>query len=44
MNYPTKPVRIIMGFPAGSTADVLARPLTQRLTETLGQQLMVDKR
>jgi tripartite-type tricarboxylate transporter receptor subunit TctC len=43
-NYPVKPVRIIMGFPAGSTVDVLVRPLAQRLTETLGQQFIVDNR
>jgi len=43
-NYPLKPVRIIMGFPAGSTVDVLMRPLAQRLTESLGQQFVVDNR
>src|ERR1043165_5158163 len=43
-NYPVKPVRILMGFPAGSTVDVLVRPLAQRLTETLGQQFIVDNR
>jgi tripartite-type tricarboxylate transporter receptor subunit TctC len=43
-NYPVKPVRIIMGFPAGSTVDVLVRPLAQRLTESLGQQFIVDNR
>ena len=43
-NYPVKPVRILMGFPAGSTVDVLIRPLAQRLTETFGQQFVVDNR
>ena len=43
-NYPAKPVRILMGFPAGSTVDVLVRPLAQRLTETFGQQFVVDNR
>ena len=42
--YPSKPVRIIMGFPAGSTVDVLVRPLAQHLTQTLGQQFIVDNR
>src|SRR3954468_3808189 len=42
--YPVKPVRILMGFPAGSTVDVLIRPLAQRLTETFGQQFVVDNR
>ena len=43
-NYPAKPVRILMGFPAGSTVDVLVRPLAQKLTETFGQQFIVDNR
>ena len=43
-NYPVRPVRIIMGFPAGSTVDVLVRPLAQRLTESLGQQFIADNR
>ena len=42
--YPSKPVRIIMGFPAGSTVDVLVRPLAQHLTQTFGQQFIVDNR
>src|SRR3954463_13644164 len=42
--YPGKPVRILMGFPAGSTVDVLIRPLAQRLSESLGQQFVVDNR
>ena len=42
--YPAKPVRIIMGFPAGSTVDVLVRPLAQRLTDALGQSFIVDNR
>src|SRR3954467_12869523 len=43
-SYPAKPVRILMGFPAGSTVDVLIRPLAQRLTEALGQQFIIDNR
>ncbi len=42
--YPSKPVRILMGFPAGSTVDVLVRPLAQKLSETFGQQFVVDNR
>lgn len=42
--YPSKPVRILMGFPAGSTVDVLIRPLAQKLTESFGQQFVVDNR
>src|SRR6516164_5835371 len=35
--YPTRPVRIIIGFPAGTTADIIARLLGQWLSERLGQ-------
>src|SRR5882757_669898 len=43
-DYPTKPVRIIIGFGPGSTADVLARIVGQRLGKTLGQQIVVENR
>ena len=43
-SYPAKPVRLVLGFPAGTTVDVLARPLAARLTEALGQQVIVDNR
>lgn len=42
--YPAKPVRFIVPFPPGGTADVLARHLAQRLSEGLGQQFVVDNR
>jgi tripartite-type tricarboxylate transporter receptor subunit TctC len=42
--YPTKPIRILIGFPAGSTVDILARPIAQRMSQVLGQQLLVDNR
>jgi tripartite-type tricarboxylate transporter receptor subunit TctC len=42
--YPTRPIHIIIGFGAGSTADVLARILGQRLSKTLGQQIVVENR
>jgi len=42
--YPTRPLRIIVGFPAGSTADTVARLLGNKLAEQLGQQVIVDSR
>ena len=43
-NWPTKPVKLINGFPAGGGADILARLVAERLTEALGQQVIVDNR
>src|SRR5258706_13375421 len=43
-NYPVKPVRVIVSFPAGSGADIVARTITPRLTEVFGQQFVVDNR
>jgi tripartite-type tricarboxylate transporter receptor subunit TctC len=44
-DYPTRPVRIIVGFPAGGSAtDIAARLISQSLSERLGQQFIVDNR
>ena len=43
-SYPTHPVRIIVGYPAGGPIDILARLLTPGLTEAFGQQFIVDNR
>jgi tripartite-type tricarboxylate transporter receptor subunit TctC len=43
-SYPTRPVRIIVGFPAGGTTDMAARLLGQWLSERLGQQFIVENR
>lgn len=42
--YPSRPIRIIVGFPPGSGTDILARFVGGKLTERLGQQLVVDNR
>jgi hypothetical protein len=42
--YPTRPVRIIVPFPAGGTADILARLTGQWLLERLGQQFIIENR
>lgn len=42
--YPSRPVRLIVPFSAGGAADVPGRILTQRLSESLGQQVIVDNR
>ena len=43
-DYPLKPVRIIVGFPAGSGTDMLARFIGGKLTERVKQQIVVDNR
>ena len=43
-NYPFKTVRMVVPYPPGGGTDIVARPLAQRLTESLGQQVIVDNR
>ncbi len=42
--YPNRPIRLIVGFPAGSTDDYNARVIGPKLTERLGQPVIVDNR
>jgi tripartite-type tricarboxylate transporter receptor subunit TctC len=42
--YPTRPVRLIVGVPAGATNDLVARLIGQYLSERLGQQFIVENR
>jgi tripartite-type tricarboxylate transporter receptor subunit TctC len=42
--FPSKPVRIIVAFPPGGGTDIVARLLVPRLTESWGQQVIVDNR
>ncbi len=43
-SYPARPVRIIVGFPAGTSSDITARLIAQWLSERLGQQFIVENR
>jgi len=43
-NYPAHPVRIVVGFAAGSTSDILARLIGQWLSQRLGQQFVIENR
>ena len=42
--YPTRPVRIVVGFPAGFAADAVARLIAQSLSESFRQQFVVENR
>jgi tripartite-type tricarboxylate transporter receptor subunit TctC len=44
MTYPNRPIRLIVGFPAGTTDDFNARVLGGKLTEKFGQTVVVDNR
>src|SRR4029450_10744769 len=42
--YPTRPVRLVVGFPPGGVADLYARLIGQRLSERLGQAFIIENR
>ena len=42
--YPQKPIRVVVTFPPGGSADAMIRILSPRLNEKLGQQLVVENR
>src|SRR4030088_1446030 len=44
LDYPTRPVRWVVGYPPGGATDILARLLAQRLSEKLGQQFVIENK
>lgn len=43
-NYPDKAIKIVVGFPPGTTGDLIARVMAPKLSEGLGQQVVVENR
>lgn len=43
-DYPVRPIRFIVPFPPGGSVDITARVVGQRLSETFGQQVVIDNR
>jgi tripartite-type tricarboxylate transporter receptor subunit TctC len=44
MPWPTQPLKILFGFPAGSTPDLAARAISDALSRNLGQPVVVENR
>ena len=43
-DYPSRPIRLVVGFPPGSSGDLLSRAVTARMSQTVGQQMVVENR
>jgi tripartite-type tricarboxylate transporter receptor subunit TctC len=43
-SFPSKPIRVLVPFPAGGTTDIVARLVGQRMSETMGQPVLVESR
>jgi tripartite-type tricarboxylate transporter receptor subunit TctC len=44
LDYPTRPVRFVVGYPPGGATDILARLVGQKLSETTGQQFVIENK
>ena len=44
LDYPTRPVRFVVGYPPGGATDILARLIGQRLSDRLGQQFVIENK
>jgi tripartite-type tricarboxylate transporter receptor subunit TctC len=44
LDYPTHPVRFVVGYPAGGSTDIIARLIGQRLSDRLGQQFVIENK
>jgi len=44
LDYPTRPIRWVVGYPAGGSTDIIARLIGQRLSERLGQQFVIENK
>jgi tripartite-type tricarboxylate transporter receptor subunit TctC len=44
LDYPTRAVRFVVGYPAGGSTDIIARLIGQRLSERLGQQFVIENK
>jgi hypothetical protein len=43
-DYPVRPVRMVVGFGPGAVADVIARAMAARMSDKLGQQIVIENR
>lgn len=43
-SFPGRPIRLVVGFPPGGGSDLVARPIAQRMSEALGQPVLVENR
>jgi len=42
--YPSKPIRVVVPFAAGSTTDIIARAISDKMSQSMGQPLVIDNR